>query len=70
MRVQAYRLFEIVAWPAAVWCAVEVAMRLATGELAGVTATLLTGSCAALTIVASRARSKDIAAVQAVRIRD
>jgi len=70
MRIQAYRLFEIVAWPAAVWCAVEVALRLATGELAGVTATLLTGACAALTIVASRARSKDIATPQAVRIRD
>lgn len=70
MRIHAYRLFEIVAWPAAVWCAVELALRVATGELAGITATLLTGSCAALTIVAARARSRDIAAPQAVRIRD
>ena len=70
MRIHAYRLFEIVAWPAVVWCTIEVALRLATGELSGIPVTLLTGMCAALTVVAARARTKHIAAPQAVRVRD
>ena len=70
MRTRAYRLFEIVAWPALVWCALEVALRVATGQLAGIAPTMLTGICAGLTVVAARARSRDIALPQAVRIRD
>ena len=27
MRVRGYRLFELLAWPAVVWCALEVAIR-------------------------------------------
>jgi hypothetical protein len=32
MREQAYRCFEIVAWPALVWSAFEAAVESATGE--------------------------------------
>lgn len=70
MRTHAYRLFEIVAWPALVWCALEVALRVATGQLEGIAPTMLTGISAGLTVVAARARSTDIALPQAVRIRD
>ncbi len=61
MRSSAYHLFEIVAWPAAVWCALEVSLRTATGDFQGITATALTGACAALTIVACRLRPAQLA---------
>lgn len=70
MRIQAYRLFEIVAWPALAWCVIEVGLRLTTVQLAGIAPTAVTGACAGLTIVASRARTKDLAGPQAVQIHD
>lgn len=60
MRLQAYHLFEIVAWPALVWCAVESALRLGVGDHAGLGTTLLTAACAAGTIVAARSRSRSL----------
>lgn len=61
MRERTYFLFEIVAWPAAVWCAVEMALRAVTGATAGMGGTGLTGACAVLTIVAVRWRSRQLA---------
>jgi hypothetical protein len=60
VRVGAYRLFEIVAWPAAAWGAVEVALRAAMGE-PGIGGALLTCVCAAGMIAASRARTRQLA---------
>lgn len=57
MKVQVYRLFEIVAWPAAAWCAFELLLRTATGDLAGAGPTALTGCMAAITIVLCRWRT-------------
>jgi hypothetical protein len=70
MRIQAYRLFAIVAWPAVVWCAIETAVRLATGAYAGMGMTALTGACAALTVVAVRARTQQLSATATVRSAD
>ena len=61
MRTRAYFVFELVAWPAAVWCAVELALRVATGDLAGTGGAGLTGTFAALTIVSVRWRSRQLA---------
>ena len=61
MKTQAYRLFEVVAWPAAVWCVVELGLRTATGQLDGMPMTAATGAMAALTIVACRWRSAQLA---------
>ncbi len=61
MRTRAYFLFELVAWPAAAWCAVELLLRVATGATAGMGDTGLTGVSAALTIVAVRWRSRQLA---------
>lgn len=58
MRTRAYFVFELVAWPAAVWCAVELALRVATGENGGMGGAGLTGMSAALTIVAARWRTR------------
>ncbi len=69
MRIEAYRLFEIVAWPAAAWCAIELLLRGATGEAAGMSMTAITGACAALTIVACRARNRSLEAATPGRIR-
>jgi hypothetical protein len=65
MRTHAYFLFELVAWPAAVWCAVEVLLRAVTGATAGMGSTGLTGVCAVLTIVAVRWRSRQLALAEA-----
>lgn len=67
MRQRSYWLFELVAWPAAVWCAAESVIRLGTGATDGLAATALLGACAAGTIVASRTRQAMIAP-QPVRI--
>lgn len=64
MRIGAYRLFEIVAWPAFAWCGIEVAVRLATRASAGLAATALTGAMAALTIAACRLRTAQLASVR------
>lgn len=61
MRARAYFLFELVAWPAAVWCGAELVLRAATGETGGIGGAGLTGMCAALTIVAARWRSRELA---------
>lgn len=58
MRAGAYFLFEIVAWPAAIWCGMELVLRVAMGETAGIDSAGLTGACAALTIVSVRWRSR------------
>ena len=60
MRARAYFLFELVAWPAAVWCGAELVLRAATGETGGIRGAGLTGMCAALTIVAARWRSRQL----------
>jgi len=61
MRDQVYRLFEIVAWPAACWGAVELALRAGAGFGAGANTTLITTVMAAVTIVASRQRRRALA---------
>ncbi len=61
MRAGAYRLFEIVAWPALAWCALELPLRAATGAAPGMTMAAITGACAAATIVACRWRSRALA---------
>ena len=65
MRLGAYHLFEIVSWPAAAWCGVEVVLRTASGTFDGLAATALTGSMAALTIAACRLRSRQLQPVAA-----
>lgn len=64
MRPRAYFLFELVAWPAAVWCGAELVLRTATGEASGIGGTGLTGMCAALTIGAARWRSRQLGLAQ------
>lgn len=61
MRQRAYFLFELVAWPAAVWCVTELVLRVATGETGGIGSAGLTGTFAALTIVSVRWRSRQLA---------
>lgn len=56
MRERGYWLFELVAWPAAAWCAIEAAIRMGARATDGLTATVLIGLCAAGTIVAARMR--------------
>ncbi|HML98048.1 MAG TPA: hypothetical protein PKD75_06170 [Tepidiformaceae bacterium] len=62
MRPRAYFLFELVAWPAALWCGTELVLRVATGDTGGLGSAGLTGACAALTIVAARWRSRQLTA--------
>ncbi|MGE0600739.1 MAG: hypothetical protein AB7J35_04760 [Dehalococcoidia bacterium] len=57
MRIGAYNLFEIVAWPAAVWCTLELVLRTAVGSFDGFGAAATTGTLAVLTIVACRIRT-------------
>ncbi len=61
MRIQTYHLFEIVAWPALVWCGLEAILRTASGAPEGLPATTFTGAFAALTVVACRLRSRQLA---------
>ncbi len=60
MRLRAYFLFELVAWPAALWSGTEVVLRVATGATGGLGSAGLTGACAALTIAAARWRSRQL----------
>ena len=69
MRVGAYLVFEIVAWPAAAWCALELVLRIAANDFAGISATILTAACAILTIAGSRLRTRQLAAVMESRER-
>jgi len=57
---QAYRLFEIVAWPAAVWYAVEAAIRGATGDAAGAAWALLFAAMASAMIGGCRMASRGV----------
>jgi hypothetical protein len=61
MRRSTYSLFEIVAWPAAVWCAIELALRAGTTTFDGAGMTAVTGALAAMTIVACRWRGRQLA---------
>lgn len=65
MRRHAYFVFELVAWPAAVWSAVELGLRAAAGTSGDAAATALTGACAAATIVLCRWRTALLASVPA-----
>ncbi|MEO8538792.1 MAG: hypothetical protein ABI577_03560 [bacterium] len=67
MRIQAYRLFEIVAWPAAVWCGIELALRVSTASFEGISMTAITGACALLTIAGTRIRTRQLATQRASR---
>jgi hypothetical protein len=60
VRTRAYFLFELVAWPAAVWCAAELLLRAATGETGGSVGAALTGTCAVLTVFACRLRAMQL----------
>jgi hypothetical protein len=66
MRTRAYFLFELVAWPAAVWSAVELLLRATTGASSGIGSASLTGGCAVLTVFACRVRAMQLSR-QAVR---
>lgn len=61
MRIHAYNVFEIVAWPAVAWCGIEIVLRTISGTPEGLPATAFTGACAALTVVACRLRSRQLA---------
>lgn len=60
MRQQTYHLFEIVAWPALVWCSFEIVLRTVIRASDGLSATALTGALAGLTVVACRLRSRQL----------
>ncbi|MCE7927303.1 MAG: hypothetical protein HUU14_07695 [Dehalococcoidia bacterium] len=61
MRVGAYHLFELVAWPALAWCALELPLRAASGAAAGTMVTAVTLGCAVATVVACRWRKRALA---------
>ena len=63
MRREAYRLFEIVSWPAAVWCGAECGLRMALGTPASAAAPALLGVMALGTIWACRARTRQLAQI-------
>ncbi|MGE3074002.1 MAG: hypothetical protein AB7N24_12155 [Dehalococcoidia bacterium] len=67
MRPGTYHLFEIVAWPAAAWCGLELVLRTATGTFDGIAATATTGIFAGLTIVACRLRTTALRTAATVR---
>ena len=46
MRDHAYGIFEIMAWPAAVWCASELVLRTLVREPAGLAQTAVIGAMA------------------------
>ncbi|MGH2632674.1 MAG: hypothetical protein ACRDG3_04620 [Tepidiformaceae bacterium] len=56
MRSQVYWLTALVAWPAAVWCTVELLLRAATGYGEGTLNTVTIGLCAVATLVATNWR--------------
>ncbi len=64
MRTEAYRVFEIVAWPAAVAAALQVILLLATTSTGGLAEALLVASCATGTITACRLRRAALDAAQ------
>ena len=54
MRERAYWLFALVAWPAAVWGCIEVALRLAIRDMDGLPGVAVMTCCAIGTILLSR----------------
>ena len=70
MRDRTYELVAIVAWPAFVWCVIESGLRLASGYFAGFTTMVLTGGCAAATIVTVRWRRAQLAPIPVHRPAD
>ncbi|MBI2767778.1 MAG: hypothetical protein HYX53_17920 [Chloroflexi bacterium] len=67
MRGQAYRVFAIAAWPAACWGALEVALRVATGQYDGLAPVVLLSASAAGTIVLAAMRRRQLRVVAAAR---
>ena len=61
MRRGTYAVFEILAWPAAVWCSGECLWRIASGNVAGLEAAALMAAAAVGTIVACRWRMAALA---------
>jgi len=60
MRANAYHLFEIVAWPAVVWCGIELLLRSATSNFDGAATTAATGALAGLTVASCRIRANSL----------
>jgi len=60
MRAGAYHLFEVVSWPAAAWCGVEILLRATSGAHDGSMAAAFTGACACATIGACRWRGRTL----------
>ena len=57
MRLASYRLFEIVSWPAVVWCGAEIVMRCVTGDVPGAAQPGVLFAMAACTVVSCRTRA-------------
>ena len=55
-RLHAYSAFAILAWAAAIWVALELALRLAVGYFDGIGPTLAIGLCALGALLALRWR--------------
>ncbi len=55
-RRESYGVFEIVAWPALVWCAIESTIRVVAFRGDGVAVPGFMAFCAAAMIAAARAR--------------
>jgi hypothetical protein len=56
MKHTAYGLFELVAWPAVAWGAIEIALRFGAGYGAGLPNSLLITSAGVATVTACRLR--------------
>ena len=50
IRRQSYGVFEMLAWPAVVWSAVEIALRTSVREFGGLADATLILACAAMTV--------------------
>ncbi len=61
MRAHAYSLFALVAWPAAVWGAIETVLRLASGYGDGLAESVALTACAAATITGCAWRKRALA---------
>lgn len=67
MRTEVYRVFEIVAWPALVWCALELGLRGAVRDFDGAAATTFLGVLASLTVLGCRLRTAQLRLARAPR---
>jgi hypothetical protein len=61
VRGQAYWLFALVAWPAAVWGAIETILRVAASYGDGIGGSLALTACAAATILGCAWRKRALA---------